>query len=85
MENKVQNGDIAIMHDWNWNYTERVGTPHKFLILWKGTNRQPLCLKYEDVEKGVFLPAWETYDNITEIVGHIDLAELFSKSIESLQ
>lgn len=81
-KNEVIDGDIAIMHDMNWDFSERLGEPYKAIILWRGTNNQPLCLHIDKLNKGIYRPVWESYTSIIEIVGHIDLAELFKQTKE---
>lgn len=71
MKYEVTVGDIVTIHKSNWNYTERIGEPYKAIVLWLGTNNQPLITKVEEYE-----PRWCTYKDIIEINDHINLHKL---------
>lgn len=79
IENKVTEGDCVVIHETNWNYTKRIVNPYKAIVLWQGINRQPLITKY-----GEYKPYWSTYTNIVDIVGHVDLKNLFVKIYPNL-
>lgn len=80
---EVADGDIVIMHDMNWDYSKRVGEPYKAIILWCGNYDQPLFLRMDDLNKGIYRPAWGSYTNIIQVIGHKDLTELFKQLNET--
>lgn len=77
---EVIDGDIVIMHDMNWDYSKREGEPYKAIILWRGDNGQPLFLRIDNLNKGIYRPVWGNYASIIEVIGHKDLTELFKQT-----
>lgn len=71
---EIKEGDVVTIHETNWNYTERVGEPYKAIVLWLGTNNQPLITKVGEYE-----PRWSTYRDIVEINEHVNLHSLIGE------
>ena len=60
-------GDIVIIDEsLEYPYFRR---RYKALVIFNGFNKQPLITSL-----GEWNPVWSSYDQIAEIVGHIDLA-----------
>ena len=72
MKYVVSEGDVVMIQNTNWDYSERVGKPFKAIILWCGINGQPLITKMEE-----YKPFYTTYESIVKIDGHINLDKLF--------
>ena len=77
MKYKVTEGDCVMIHETNWDYTKRVGKPYKAIVLWRGMG-QPLITNYDE-----YRPRWSTYEDIVDIVGHIDLKNTLLKRLKS--
>lgn len=72
MKYSVTEGDMVRIHKSNWDFSKRIGEPYKAIVLWCGINNQPLITNIDE-----YNPRWVTYKDIVEIVGHVDLENLF--------
>lgn len=68
----VSEGDVVTIHETSWNYERRVGEPYEAIVLFCGTNGQPLITRI-----GEYRPVWSSYYDIVKIDGHIKLDRLF--------
>lgn len=77
---EITNGDIVNI-DYITEFTKEHIRKGLALILWRGLNDQPLVLYFSDLEKNIYRPCWECYENIESIRGHINLDELINNEL----
>lgn len=70
---KVKEGDVILVQKISFIGKEKLGEPYKAIVLWTA-NQQPLITKCNK-----YCPEWIIYDYIIDIVGHVDLYNLFTK------
>ena len=83
-ENELRNGDIVRV-DYIEYYTNEHPKPYDAVLLWKGINYQPLMVKLDELEKGEYRPFWSVYEHISEVKGHINLAEILTDKGKEFQ
>ena len=71
---ELKEGDCVLVHGLSWDGKERIYEPYQAIILWKGLNNQPLITKIDE-----YKPHWSTYEDIVEVIGHVDLENLFNR------
>lgn len=79
MKYAVTEGDMVRIYKSSWDYSKRIGKPYNAIVLWCGNNNQPLVTNIDE-----YRPHWSTYEDIVEIVGHVDLENLFNRIYPNL-
>lgn len=74
-EYEIREGDIVEI-DYITAFTKEHINEGKALVIWKGFNHQPLLRKSDG---GTI---WDCYENISKVVGHIDLEGYMDKALE---
>lgn len=77
----VKNGNVVLIHESNWDYTKRKGSPYLAIVIWHDVNGQPLCIRYNDIKRGIYNPFWSDYRDIVSIMEDIDLIYLLNKNL----
>lgn len=77
-DHEIMNGSIVNI-DYIEEFTKERIRKGLALVLWCGLNGQPLVLYFSDLEKEIYRPCWESYENIESIRGHVKLHELINK------
>lgn len=71
---QIIEGACVRVHKLSWDNTTRNGEPYKAIVIWKGMNNQPLITSINE-----YRPRWITYEDIVEVIGHVDLENLFNR------
>lgn len=77
----VKNGNVVLIHESNWDYTKRKGSPYLAIVIWHDVNGQPLCIRYNDIKRGIYNPFWSDYRDIVSIIEDVDLGDTLMKNL----
>ena len=77
----VKNGNVVLIHESNWDYTKRKGSPYLAIVIWHDVKGQPLCIRYNDIKRGIYNPFWSNYRDIVSIMEDVDLCNALMKDL----
>lgn len=83
IKDSVVDGNIVVIHHTNEECTKRIGKPYLAVVLCANSSRGPLILELEALKKGKYYAHLTTWENITRVVGLINLASIMSESLSN--